>query len=242
MNPPEVKILIVEDELIIAHGIKKTLVSIGYQVEGIAETSDEAINFIDKSAVDLVMMDIHIKGNRDGIDTAIIIKEKYFTPVIFLTALSDNHTLSRAKIANPYGYIIKPFKEADLKANIEIALYKFQKDIEDKNDQEKEIHTSFFAKKGKGYIKVKFIDVLWIEAMENYVIVKTINERLIIYSTFKNIEKKLPPHDFVRVHRSYIVRIDKIEAIEEGAVLLANKPIPVSKSYKENFKSRIIFF
>ncbi len=242
MNPPKVKILIVEDELIIAHGIKRTLISIGYNVDGIAETSDEAINFIDKSAVDLVLMDIHIKGDRDGIDTAIIIKEKYFTPVIFLTALSDNHTLGRAKIAAPYGYIVKPFKEADLKANIEIALYKFQKDIEDKNDQEKGNHTSFFAKKGKGYIKVMFIDVLWIEALENYVIVNTLNQRLIIYSTFKNIEQKLPSNDFVRVHRSYIVRIDKIESIEEGTAIIAAKSIPIGKSYKENFENKINFF
>ena len=242
MISSQVKILIVEDELIIAHGIKKALVANGYQVEGMMETSDETINFLEQSSVDLVLMDIHIKGNHDGINTAIIVQEKFFTPVIFLTALSDSQTLNRAKKAAPYGYIVKPFKEADLKSNIEIALYKFQSEIEHRNEPEKEIHTSFFAKKGKGYVKVNFTDVLWIEAMENYVMINTSSEKLIIYSTFKNVEQKLPANDFVRVHRSYIVRMDKIEAIEEGTVLLSGKSIPVGKSYRENFEKRINFF
>lgn len=120
------KILIVEDESIVSMGLKQDLKKIGINVSGIASTGKQAIKQAEKTNPDLILMDIKLKGKMDGIQAAEKIVEKYDIPIIYLTAYGDNKTLQRAKITEPYGYIIKPYKERDLKVSIEMALYKKQ--------------------------------------------------------------------------------------------------------------------
>lgn len=122
----EIKILIVEDENIVALEIKKRLQKMGYIVPGVASTGKDAICMAEGLLPDLILMDIMLKGEIDGIDAAYEIHTKYNIPIIYLTAYSDEKTLQRAKITEPYGYILKPFGEDDLRTNIEIALYKHQ--------------------------------------------------------------------------------------------------------------------
>lgn len=117
-------ILIAEDELIVAHSIQLRLEQHGYVVNGIAKTGDEAIRAVHQSPPDLILMDIRLSGELDGITTAERVRQEYGVPVIFLTAYSDDETLARAKITEPFGYIIKPFETRELINNIEIALYR----------------------------------------------------------------------------------------------------------------------
>lgn len=124
------KILIVEDEVIIGLDIQKKLTDMGYVVSGIADTGDSAIKMIRNDQPDIVLMDIVIKNDKDGIETAEEILNQFNIPVIFLTAYSDEETIQRAKISEPYGYIIKPFKERELRVIIEISLYKHRINIE----------------------------------------------------------------------------------------------------------------
>ncbi|MCU0286756.1 MAG: response regulator [Acidobacteria bacterium] len=118
------KILIVEDEGIIAMGIKNKMANLGYTVTDMAFTGEEAVKKVEEQKPDLVLMDIKLAGKMDGIETAKKIREKFDIPVIYLTAFSDKETVQRAKITEPYGYIPKPVNEIDLKCNIEIALYR----------------------------------------------------------------------------------------------------------------------
>lgn len=122
----EAKILVVEDENIVALEIKKRLQKLGYIVPGVASTGEDAISKAEAILPDLVMMDIMLKGEIDGIHAAGEIKKRFNIPVIYLTAYSDEGTLQRAKLTEPYGYILKPFEEDDLRTAIEIALYKHQ--------------------------------------------------------------------------------------------------------------------
>ena len=115
------KILIVEDEGIIAREINARLKKMGYEVVGIADNGEDAYNKAIQQKPDLIMMDINIKGDLDGIQTARKILNDYEVPVIFLTAHTDDRTLERAKMANPYGYVVKPFQEQDLKIRLEMA-------------------------------------------------------------------------------------------------------------------------
>lgn len=116
------KILIVEDEIIVALGIKKVLELNNFQVIGIAKSSLEALSFFMLDAPDLILMDINIEGNIDGVSTASEINSRYGTPIIFLTAQHDDVTLKRAKKASPHSFIVKPFNEKDLITNIRFAL------------------------------------------------------------------------------------------------------------------------
>lgn len=124
MSP--VKILVIEDESIVAMDIKRRLENMNYQVPEIISSGEEAIENTLQISPDLVLMDIVLRGEVDGIKAAQVIKDKYNIPVVYLTAYSDEKTLKRAKITGPFGYIIKPFEDRELHSAIEVALYKHE--------------------------------------------------------------------------------------------------------------------
>lgn len=123
------KILIVEDEWIIANDIEMSLKKLGYNVIGNATSGEDVLKILSSEIPDLVLMDIVLPGEKDGIEFATEIKKKYQIPVIYLTAYGDEKTLARAKISEPFGYIIKPFKDNELYSSIEIALYNHRMSI-----------------------------------------------------------------------------------------------------------------
>ena len=118
------KIFIVEDEAIVAESLNDQLEALGYIVTGYAPSGEEALRNIKNNLPDLVLMDIMLEGEMDGVETAQQIKELYGIPVIFLSAYSDSETLGRAKLTEPFGYLIKPYKERELHTTLEITLYK----------------------------------------------------------------------------------------------------------------------
>ena len=119
-----VGILVVEDERIVAEDLRRTLETFGYAVLGIASSGEEAIRKVAETHPDLVLMDIRLQGHMDGTEAASRIRRQFDIPVVYLTAYGDESTLERARVAEPYGYIIKPFQETELHSSIEIALYK----------------------------------------------------------------------------------------------------------------------
>lgn len=244
-------ILIVEDESLVAKDIQHCLKKLGYNVVAISGTGEEAVQLAEQHKPDLVLMDIMLKGEMSGIDAANEIKEKYNLPVIFLTAYADEATLSKAKVTEPYGYIIKPFKEIDLHTSIEMAIYKHQKESEIRKERDylysivesKDSNGILFVKSNSRQVKVKTSDIFYVEALKDYVVINTVGAKYTIHSTMKDIEKKLPSAEFIRVHRSYIVRIDKIVAIEQPNLILEDdkKLIPIGGSYKDELNSRLKF-
>jgi DNA-binding NarL/FixJ family response regulator len=121
----EIRILIVEDEPLIATDIAMHLDNIDFQVSGIAYDSDDALRQLQHNTPDAILLDINLNATLDGIEIAYLIKEKYQLPVVFLTSFSDRTTLDRAKKTDPAGYIVKPFDERNLLATLEISLYNF---------------------------------------------------------------------------------------------------------------------
>lgn len=119
-----VKILVVEDEGIVAMDIENTLKNLGYSVPVVASSGERAVKKAVEVSPDLILMDIMLKGDMDGIQAAQKIREVLNVPIVYLTAYGDNSTLQRAKITEPFGYILKPFEERELYITIEMALYK----------------------------------------------------------------------------------------------------------------------
>lgn len=122
----EATVLVVEDELLVGTDIKRQLTKLGYQVLGPVPDGEASVAIARESRPDLVLMDIRLKGDTDGIDAAHTIRDQTEIPVVFLTAYTDEPTLKRAKEAQPYGYIRKPFEAADLRAGIEVAVHKWK--------------------------------------------------------------------------------------------------------------------
>lgn len=118
------KILIVEDEAIIAMDIESRLIALGYEVVGIAPGGERARQLAATLTPDLMLMDIHIQGPEDGTQVAQSIWKSHNIPSVFLTAFSDEETVARAVLSNPYGYLTKPFIDGELRATVEVAIYK----------------------------------------------------------------------------------------------------------------------
>jgi len=118
------QILVVEDEYLTSTDIKNTLTNMGYGVPGVADTGAEAVRMAGELRPDLILMDITLKGRMTGIEAAVQIQQQYRIPVVFLTAHSDDATVDRAVSAEPFGFLIKPMNDLDLKRTIQMALYK----------------------------------------------------------------------------------------------------------------------
>jgi signal transduction histidine kinase len=134
-------ILIVEDSFIVAKHLQQTLEGEGYYVVGTESSGEQALKTIEKRSPDLVLMDIMLTGQLDGVETSRIIKSKFGLPVIYITALSDKETIQRAKITEPFGFITKPFEDRELFTTIEMALYKHSIDTRLKQSEEKYFST-----------------------------------------------------------------------------------------------------
>src|SRR5579864_9271263 len=119
------QVLVVEDEKLVAADIQTHLERLGYHVPRVFATGEDAIRSASESRPDLVLMDIHLQGRLDGIETAQILHTRLNIPIVYVTALADDQTLQRAKSTEPYGYIVKPFGPKELQAAIELALYKY---------------------------------------------------------------------------------------------------------------------
>ena len=237
-------ILVVEDENIVSKDIQYSLNKLGYNIIGAASTGEKAFELAATKNPDIILMDIMLKGDINGIQTAERIKRELQIPVIYLTAYADEATLAKAKITEPYGYILKPFKDIDLHTSIEMALYKFYKEKEvikerdllyslmnNKNEKKEFI----FVKSKSKLVKINTKDIFFVEALKDYVTINTFDSRYTIHSTMKDIVLKLPEEQFIRVHRSFIVRIDKIVSIEFPNLQLEKdkKTIPIGGSFRE---------
>lgn len=128
MNEP-VKILIVEDETIVALDLKRRLTKLGYHVTGTACNSDRALALFNQELPHIVLMDIHIQGSMDGIEVAALLQKNHLIPMIYLTAFSEEKTLARAKTTKPYGYLLKPFSDRELHIIIQVSLERYESDI-----------------------------------------------------------------------------------------------------------------
>ncbi len=245
----KVNILVVEDESIVSKDIQQSLKKLGYNVVGAASTGEVAVKLAEEKQPDLILMDIMLKGTMSGIDAATEIKEKLNIPVIYLTAYADESTLSKAKITEPFGYILKPFKEIDLHTSIEMALFKHKKETELRKERDllyslvenKEGNDILFVKANSKLVKLNTKDIYFVEALKDYVVINTASARYTIHSTMKDIQAKLSPAEFIRVHRSFIVRIDKIASIEHNNIVIEGdkKIIPIGGSYKDELIQKL---
>lgn len=226
-------ITIVEDDFFTANFIKTALIAYGYQVADICNSYNSFIESIKTSTPDLVLVDIRIDGEKSGIDIAEYLRDKENIPFVFLSSLSDRTTIDAAKRTLPSAYLVKPFKEEDLYATIEVALMNF---AQRKNNSIQPIEgnivfeNAIFIKQKQAFIKVMKADILYIESKGNYLKIFTLTEDYVIRHPLNEIHQILPFH-FYRLHRSFMVNVNYIQQIRyEEVVLTNNISIPISRS------------
>lgn len=138
------RILVVEDESILAMLIKRKLQNWGYEVVDWVDTGENAVNSAKRNEPDLILMDIVLKGNMDGIEAAQLIRDDLDIPIIYLTAYSNNEVLERARATEPYGYILKPFREGEVNANIKMAIYKHKSEKKKREEIKNRVLADFY--------------------------------------------------------------------------------------------------
>ncbi len=232
----KIKILIVEDEIVIAEDIKYMLEEIGYEVIGISKEKSEALENIEKYEPDLVLLDIILYNGGDGIGLAKLLRDKYHILFIFITAHSDKHTVERAKQVYPNGYLVKPFDKEDLYTSIEITFANYLRKFGNNNYKKINsfiINDFIFVKKEHLMYKLKMIDIKWIKSEGNYLELYCSNSKHLIRATVRDFVEKLPK-DFIQVHRSYIVNTACIDALGHRVIKIGHTHIPIGNHYVEN--------
>ncbi len=240
------RIVIVEDDFVIAQDLRLSLQALGYQILAVLASGEALLSFLEMELPDLVLMDINLEGALDGIETAQQLEKELQIPVIFLTALADEATLARAKSVNPQGYLVKPVSLPSLRASIELFVHRQQQPHAApsavQNTASLFLSDSFFVKNKNRLERVSLTDIYWIEAKDIYCLIKTEKAQYVVSHSLKTFEAQLPWEHFVRVHRSYIVSIDRVEAIEDNNLLIAQHYIPIGKTYREALQKRLRIF
>jgi DNA-binding LytR/AlgR family response regulator len=233
------KVLIVEDELIVAEDLKSMLQSYGYENSGIAYNYTEAIDVLDKSGVDVALLDINLGGNKTGVDVAKYIREKFQIPIIFISSNSDPISVKATKEVKPNGYLVKPFRKEDIFTAIETALVNFgSNDSISKPDVDPDY---LFVKQNDLFHKIKIDDILYLMSDKNYTEVHTESKRFVVRGSIKSVAENLDPTKFLRTHRSYVVNFDKIDAINSAYIVINDVKIPMGVSYRSSLLEKAKF-
>ncbi len=231
------RVLIVEDDMIIGANISLQLSKLGYEITGIESRGEEALIHARLNSPDVVLMDINLKGNIDGVKTAHSIQTIADIPIVYITANNDEATFEKAKKTHPFAFISKPINMRDLHRTL--SLLEEQINKTNKSGIEKEeliefLNDRIFIRYRGQMIKLLLEEILYVEADRNYCHIVTPKQSYLLTATLKVMHDKLPGAIFVRVHRSYIVNITRLDVVAEGHVEINRKVIPLSKSYKES--------
>ena len=241
------KILIVEDDMIIAADISMQLTKLNYEIVGICTKAEDALNLLQNTQVDLVLMDIVLSGTMDGIEAAHVIQEKHKTPLIFLTSNSDDATFNKAISSKPFAFISKPFNKSELARSIAITFQRIDEAQENEVSEEKhEQHVStmddrLFVRHKDKMEKVLLTDILYLQAERNYCHIYTEEKHFFLSLSLRSLESRLPEHTFIRVHRSYIVNLKRIDAISDNHefLIMQSARVPISRRMKDDVIKRV---
>ncbi len=229
----EIKVLIVEDNPITAQDIEEILTENGIFVVGIARTGNQAINKTRELKPDILIMDIKLDGEKDGISAVQEIFKTAYYPVIYLTANTDREHVEKAYLTSPAAFLSKPFDHKDLIHAIELAFVNHYKQVFN-NTEIPEMKKALFLKHGEKYEKLLIDEIRVIKADGSYSSVITNNKTYSISLNLQSLADKIKHPVFFRLHRSYIVNLNCISGFDSQHVFIDNLTIPYSKNYRED--------
>lgn len=232
--------------MIIAEDMRFLLESLGYEVVGITGEPNEAKRILSAAEPDIAVVDITLGTKQLGLPLAEEIQEKFNIPFIFCTSHADPITIRKATKLHPHGYLVKPFDQNDLYTAIEIAIANFSGrkkavKVEEKVEEEDFIvKDALFIKKGNLYVKVKVGQILYLTPDGNYTyIFDSEKKKHLVRMPLKDLHGQLPKNKFFRTHRSYVVNMDHVSAINNQNVFVGNTKVPLGKNFREDLLSMI---
>lgn len=225
MNGKSLRILIVEDERIVAEAIKGMLLDLGHAPVGIANSIAKAEEWIRTGGFDMAMLDINLKKGEEGIHIAKLLYEKQ-VPFFFLTSYTDSTTLQKAKSVRPGAYVVKPFTEQDLFVAIEMTTM----------DLHAESLPSIVVRKGNAYSRVNVDDIRFVKAENIYTELHTQEKKWLKRSSLKVLLEELEDSNFLQIHRSYAVNLNHVTGWSSKVINVGEEEIPVSRRHWDEIK------
>lgn len=236
------KILLVEDNVNLSENVREILTLQGYEVTEILNKAEEACSKIEKHFPDLILLDIQLKGKKNGIDLAEELRQSMNIPIVFLTSSSGKDIVDKVSHIKPDGFITKPFTAESMITSVELALQAFS----EANQKSQKITgageqfpTEIFIRENGWLKKILIEDIEWIKADGSYTHIFVKSKQYTLRNTVKEVLQKLPPQQFERVHKSYIVNMRKVEALSSTAVKIDETEIPVGRNYYQTLLKTI---
>lgn len=234
----KIKVLVVEDSALIAEDISYKLGKHHFDVVKIFDKGEEALEYLKKNEADLVLLDIKLAGALDGISTGYHIQNNYTIPIIYLSDLADAETLHRAKQTRPANYLTKPFNEADLVRAIDLAFSNFTSQLPAGRAQKPD---HIFVRNDSTFERILLKDILFLHADRSYCNIVTEDKTYVQSVSMNHVYEQINNKDFIRIHRSHVVNINKVTAIEGNLVRLGNHTLEMSKSMRDELIGRLTF-
>lgn len=220
------KILIVEDEHELALNLKEQIFKLGFSVPAVFDNARETLAFLEENAVDLLLVDIMIAGEINGVELVRQVNKKWKLPIVFSTAHADNELFTKALEVNPAGYLVKPYKMDDLKTSLMLAFSK----IDRMRERDSSKRPAFLKVRDKGFlIFVHAEDIILAQADGLYTKVITRNKIYVMRDILKDVEEKLPSELFLRVHKSFLVNINQIHSFNGKSAIVGDYTIPIRR-------------
>lgn len=235
----KVKVLVVEDEVIVAEELVQLLTIEGYDIIGRATSASQALQLCRQNPPDIALLDINIDGDRNGLTLAAELSRQYEMSFIFLTAYDDQKYIKQAAELSAHSFIIKPFQSKSLLASVRMAAESVIMEKQGSDTEEQILNDRIFIKSGDRFQKVMIDDVTYGEAVGSYTKLSINGDDMTIAMNLKKFMDKITSPLFVRVHRSYVVNIAKVDSINGNTIYMGEHQIPMSSSYREHLLNKI---
>ena len=225
----KIKVLIVDDEVLIAEDLKDMLMSFGFKLISMAHDKNSAIELLKTTKVDIALLDIRMTKELDGLEIREFINLNTKIPFIYITAHSDVAMIKEIIKTKPIGYITKPFKKSDLFATITLA-------VENMKEQHNQI---LKLKDGYETRLINFDDIIYVESEGNYLNIYCTNNKFVSRQSLDSILTDLNDTRFLKIHRSYIINLNKVTKFSKKELQINNTTLPISRNVIDEFESRI---
>jgi len=245
-----IRILIVEDDLLIAQDLQELLYEAGYTAVQKARNPEQAMHFIQSKEIDLALLDIHLSHQVTGIDIAHQINTYLQIPFIYITSYSDPDTIDKIKHTHPSGFLLKPFNKAQLLASIEIGMYNFgakrnaaelpmKSTLDIAEVTEVVVDRHLLVKENYRFLRIPLSEIAWLESDRNYVTVFTAAKKYIIRSSLRKLLDQLPEEEFIKCHKQYIINTQMVESFTASTVFISEMAIPISRTNQEEVLGKL---
>lgn len=232
-----ISVLIIEDNPITSQDLFEILEENNFDVLGVCYSAEEAFGKIPSFSPDVLIVDIQLGGELTGID--LVNQLASDIPVVYLTANSDSETVARVLKTQPCSFLTKPFKEKELVVAIELAAAKFN---EVSIAQPSNPLSFVFLKNGQSFERVNCTDILYIQADGSYCKVFTERREYVLTGNLNTVSSQMKSNDFLRIHRSFLINVNKIECLDHDYVRIDGKDLGIGRTYKDEVKSRLVRF